>query len=1644
MDDVRELLAAGAVLSPGTEGAGEEAVPLTARTYRHPALDGRAVVRLSPAELGDAEDLAAVFLGLEPAAEPEVVGVGRRASLGFPEWVLAHHPEDGHHALDVVPELERIVQRAKVKPKAALDAFQALAGRLSSSVPHFLPTFYEQAGREFIAVGHRAYAARMFGYARKAETEHALPIDEERLDAVLLEFELAGVLPVKSLPGYAKGLSARVPADEALRRFTRLCVRRTAGGAAPSAQAAADLRRLAEAADENAEEVEIAYLAEILALPGAERAAGDWWTAHRSALAVLTERRPDLRGVLLNLLPTSEEADFPALWLDILEECGATAALCDPGNAPEEARPADGGLGWLRRFLGLWYRNWHPAPPPGLYPLIERMADRLRAELTAPGQGLEPPSHPDLLDLLLALGVPVADPGPQDEPDLEHWAAHEDRRDLTALAADRRFLPGFRRRADRLNDGSDGRNVLRALAAVPGGRTMLAEWVGGIARRSAVEGLPGLHDVLSRLGRLPDEVLAQAEGAVREVAATDVAALLARTLRAGLFDELGWPAWEEAVAELADCHGSDGLTVADAWPHLIVADHSHARVIGAEGTVLTHDLRVSLGGDQKRGFHYVDGELLFCWKPWWQTGPIVGYWHTDPDRHLPLEGAFSGRVMYEPQDPWPVSLPLEGGGRTTGAGTLRGGDAVLPGIRRAATDGTSYWTVWKDGEDAEDWYEYDPVSGERGDKDKPGFFADAARGLPDGSAFVTGWLLPLPSKEDTPVGAPVDGSLGWRIVRLPDGSLRGEDLAGNTVTTPEGMVPFSALFLPGDERPRAVVCDPRELALVDPDGVVTSLVRTDGEPGPFAEGSVIMPPVRYWHCLRPRDPRGSAALRGIGHETASALLETAGAGGDLPEAVRALLPDVAHEALVAAVAGVARHAAEQQKALNALTAGLERYAPARREAPDAAAEQPEEMEKAVIPEPVREETPADPSDRLVKEALNGLGYASYVSFADETPRLLPELRIMVRAAAGAVTVTAPEGRPVLHIDGPDLREFGLETEPLPEIRAAMAYRAVSELTAPEHRETLRALLRLLDDLDLTPDGMSRWRLFDLHLDEPVMRSVAETGWPRSWNHLLPLDGGAFMNFRFTSVGSHSGDFRALFHDPSGRFDVPAPYTVVSSQPLVPPANTVPPDGFLAEAAGRGPVPWSSEAAAEFARLTGVTGATARLVVAGLPWVDKPERNFLPPETRAALGLKAVDAAVARDELSALTPRIRRALVGALLPADPARLWTDGPDAAAAAEVWNTEVGRRVPVPEELMNEAHQVLQTGGETARRVSAVLDPASEPRLSRDVKWIARNRRVAPEDENVVGFTVDTLPAAVTTAAWLAHRLPAGDPLRERLPASLEAVHARLANPDLMLGFDDYVELAEFRRTAGPPTAVGDGYEQYGALVMATATGYPYPGIRPALLDEPGNDTYLAALRIRLPELTAFRPAMRTARDERFAALLADPGDPVAGERDADGTWWPQDPSRSVPDLVAEASDRYGLGPDAAAVYLMLLAMPDPTDQNTARWTGWKPARLKTARAELAATDLVVEAGRARAGRSLFLPCGWADLRKPILPVEEWKLPLYVLSGDEKKPVPLGVLVPTEPVADLYRRAWRRIAENDVPRLADLEIRRRPRGGR
>jgi hypothetical protein len=320
-------------------------------------------------------------------------------------------------------------------------------------------------------------------------------------------------------------------------------------------------------------------------------------------------------------------------------------------------------------------------------------------------------------------------------------------------------------------------------------------------------------------------------------------------------------------------------------------------------------------------------------------------------------------------------------------------------------------------------------------------------------------------------------------------------------------------------------------------------------------------------------------------------------------------------------------------------------------------------------------------------------------------------------------------------------------------------------------------------------------------------------------------------------------------------------------------------------------------------------------------------------------------------------------------------------------------------------------------------------------------KDGRLVAEDPAALPGSHD-LTGAVAALTSLAYALPHGHHLRAVLPDGLAALRRRLADPALLLDVNvGWTEkggytAGELRKAYGLPAA--GGADEDGTTWVGEALALrPWHGdaetvlIRPAGLTGPDDAVFGLLEGLVGPARGTGLRALRT--------LLGDePARAVAAGRGPDGpVGYAQDPAVGAPDLVAEVATAHGLGEDAAALYLQLLALPDPTDRNVARWTGWKPARLKKARAELAATDLVVEAKRSRAGRSLFLPCGWLDLKAPALPVEAWKEGLYPVRGGMRA-------VPLLPVPELFARAWARVRAGDAPAYEELVTRPARKGRR
>ncbi|MFR9723059.1 hypothetical protein ACL02R_06740 [Streptomyces sp. MS19] len=1648
-------LDAGAILPAGPAGgttgtaAADTADDLTARTYLHPALGDRAVVRLVPRTLGEAEDLALDYLGLARAPRTPVVGRVRRETLGFPAWALVNDPANGHHALALVQDIERLSRMAAARAGAAKDAFEALGEQLGRSAPHFLPTFYEQAARVFLGHDNTRYAATFFGKARAAERVHGLTVDEERQRAVFLEFAYAGALTVTALKDHVRDLVRRLDPATAWEQFRRLTVERCAAGLPPYSSLPGDARKLLRATGLDTAAEERGLLTELLASPAVDWAPRTFWTGYHDQLVRLAAEQPGTRARLLAITPSglaSGEDTGDDVWLPLLADTGADTLLTegpahtDPGTGDTVTAPAD----WLTRWsrhLGSGWRGSRRSPRT--YDLVARMAPRLRADGTPTaichGRGWRGGVDLELLDVCLAAGIPVADPGDDLTVSLDTWfdAPETERRDLAAVAADARFGPLLH---DAVGAVGDRHNTarLKTVAAHPVLRGVLREWL--TARTGtflAARGLPPARAAVDALLPFAPVAADVAPEATAALAAHDLAPLVATTLRTGIADELGWPALEKALGLFPEVHfgrGHKSLVLCEAWPALVVGNAVKAVVVGPDRILYEHDVRIpdQLSWEQP-SFHWTDGELLVTW---WHQGSQRAYWSARPADIFELTGDGARRTR---NGGTTVSLPLPDGGRTSGGRPLRAGDTAVAAHRRIVGDGTGHWRLeYGDGRAA--WHEFDPATGETGRASLPAFFsravADGGRLHPDRCS-----LMPLlPGYEGTPLGT--DGRLLGAWVRMDEegrthtaGGTDGRTatVAGRLVgtrSTAAPALPVGRLRLPGGASPVLVAGPACGLA---PDGAdLTRDAAATFEPGTpggeFTAGTPLVPPLPFWHALRPRDEAGSHALRATDDAAAARLVAAVSAASDEQDRLAREAKDAGREpaaaeriasrnaALDTAVASVLTGVADPRlrRGVAGIALFTQRLAAAVKRLTDPVTATARQATAAMF----EDHRPPHGTNGTLRDALSGLegpGLAGHwtrgswsvlqqvlatghlLAGGPATGKPLPA-RHRNETLPGGWTTDAATGPAAAH-------EWHGALPALP----ALAYRATTPVLPDDERE---ALLLFLSAVAAGPlAGESPLRAVDL----------TEKGSGLSRGGQVLRKGERTVVVLGARNLDRTGDrstWYALDHDPSGAFGPVAHFTVGADRviPARLPADRL--TGIVRLVRENGPAPWDPDAVTRLAEATGLGPAQSALLLAALP-AEKPAGVL------AVLGTKAGQTGVAAGLLDGLPRDARHEVVAALLPERAEARWETGADTAAAARTWARHLGGRHLVPEDI------ALDMRLDSV--AAAVLNPTTTPWLSRTTRQSldAHNRPTPDDPEAVPGHGV--LPRAVGSLAALAYALPDEHPLRAALPAALDALRDRFADPGLVLDVDiewtdkGAATAKELRRVHGLPETGGagpDGLTRIGDAFVA----FPWYGsteatwLRPAGVKGPDD-----------PALGLIEGLVGPRCHDSLLALRALLGDDLAGAVRATGAGTPghaQDPARSVPDLVAEVAAAHGLGEDAAVLYLQLLALPDPTDRNRARWTGWRPARARRAAAELAGTPLVVTAQRSRAGRTLFLPGGWADLKAPALPVETWKSGLHPLPTAARA-------VPLVPVAELFRRAWRRVTDGDAPAYEELVTR-------
>ena len=1593
MSDLAQTLAAGGLVPANAKLAKDAHVDtVVARAYAHPVLPGRTVVRLTAATVAAGDDLEMATLGFGAGEDRGVVAKERKRPLGFPGWALVHDPKNARFALDVVKELKKQARKAKSKPGHAKDGFDAIAVKLGKSVPQFLPSFYEEAGRVFIEHGAPAYAATMFGKAREAEATHALEVDEQHRVDGFLEFALAGAVTTKALTQYAKDLADHHEPKLAYAHFRQLCLQRTLGGMPPWSGMAKELRRLAKAAKLDPSAEDATFVAEIIASPALAKAASEFWRAYAEPLAALGK----------------QSADLDNAWLELLEATGATAALVGDDFGPEAATSA-GRAAWFDKLAQHLARDWRTSQiGPQAFALLRRMAPMLIADgkpISASGRYHR--IDIDLAELALELGVPI-ELGERRYLDLDDWAKHvgePDRgRDPVRLAAHPTFGPFLAS----VTAGAIGNEPFDTVSrGTQGFLAAKRAWLETTLARAEQGALVGLEECLLEINRkAKPTTFAELPDLHARFAALEVAPALARTLQIGIIDELGWPLLEQLVAEL-DPDGKSELSLHGGPPALVLATRTRVVAFAASGRLGEHDLVIPPKHELVTA-RFVGGQFLIVLKEAHQTR---AYWSAAPHELFDSDTS----IWQLPQLVARAAVTADGAWIETGV-PMRPGDRTLAlGAHIVAFDGTTSWVQeWKDGQSR--WREKS-LHGEAGRHSYPAWIE---AGITDDWRIApTSQLMPAPGVTTSPLGVK-DGFVGVRIrFRGPHPNTPThrelEMIDGTKWSGPPDVLASCVLRLPGGGEPRVIVegsdySRGTTVTILNPEGTVRGS-KFAAKDRSHARGQVTVWESAFCHPMTARDEAGSRRLRAITDDDARRLLAAVPVATSPPAGIvhpeptgftASVLPEITHPRLESGLAGIVVRAATLQ---------LERDRLVAERAPGSA------------PRP----TTSGPDDAVLTAALGGWIERTYSpgGMAWAQIERVGELFASDDRSDRAVLALPPSSI--------DWLTFGVARWALAMIAAAIG-------TPADKRKSLADLLGHLVRHLPAPDKL---RLVTTSGTLELANPDAAFGvrWYR---------GRAYVIKR---MGYYLGSpLRVLEYAPDGRFET-LPGLAITHESRAASGPTTDDIAALATALATNRTSWSAEAAAQL-HIIGLTPSEATFLWAGAPNANDHSANFLAKELREELGLKATQAAIARDSLATVPLAKRLAAIDEAGRAGVAAI-LDGSAADALATAWLRIVGKRIPIPEELVDEAGDIYSPMTPSLA-LMMIGNAAEAPQLVTDACFafdkqggIMRTGKAEPlvgQDKlasDAPVFEGHTLLTVAVYVPFLYASLPVGHELRTQAAAAYDLVLARLRNPGLWLDAGrTYLEAtasaALDRLLDGlggelvPGLDAGPTLRRFPGFAVTKTVQRFELRLHPATLDARAAPLVeKLALQIGSWAGIPMWKALELVRSVDFVAFIARIGKtivPLGG--------WEQNPLASVPKLVDKVARARGISPEAAALYLQYLVLLWPTAKNVQRWNDWSPRELEAANAELAEHELVLEAKRERAGRGHFLPGGWEALKSPHPAMESWKVPLYGARDAQGDPVPpFHRFQAFAPFHLLFERAWQRIESGDVPRYEEIK---------
>ncbi|MBX3184602.1 MAG: hypothetical protein KF915_18380 [Polyangiaceae bacterium] len=1588
--DAERVVKAGGVAGLEAKTDAATSGELFAVTFRHPALAGRTVVRLVEESLDAAVTAEMQVLGFQGAARKEPVGRTRQRALGFPAWALVHHPKKATFALDVMRDFRKAAARARTKPGHARDAFVEIGKRLEGSVPEFLPSFWEQVGRAFLAEDATQMAAQSFEKARVAERAYKLSVDEERRAAAYLEFAAAGAIPAKSLASYAADLAAAFDAKEALARFVRVNVQRIKAGVPPWTGMAKELGKLAKAAKDTA--AEAAFIDQIASAAALKQAPPDFWLSYRARITQVAAASPEVLRKLTFLFPTPRgQADFTTTWLELLDSIGAIERLSE-GTSEEIARFVSALTLYVHADRSEWKER---TTNPRYSSILARLAPGLIASGTPVdlrvtswlkwGTYLS-----DVLEAALELGLSLA-PMPEGALLNLRCAFEKDPVKLTAT------LPEL------VQDGVDrafGHDVFhgsaRGKAALIGARRTHL-----LRRIEALSGaaLPDFMAEVTALTQLKSEYLTEFPEVVEALARVSPGAALARSLRGGVYDELSWPDFEAALAELGpsaevEQHGT--------LAHPILRAGSKAIVFDGPKRLKDYDLPGA--AKDLTGLMYLDGDLFIEYR---DGGQLYAVWASKPKAPFETEQAYRGNGIHD-------AVPLPGGGVTLGEGpALHAGDTPKKVPHSAfVSDGERFWSKHSTYERFR-LLELDPRTGRKGRASWPDFVREASEAT-DGYQIQTVFLQPLPNARGSLFGLK-DGLVGYyRRVYAAD-RYGGRDQELVRIDGVRWMGPHVDMLAdwPGLSKPVGVRAwhawhaSNEEVAVLVGGGGGRTCVFGVG--GLKTAGFRVIPRGAWLHYLGVRDGAASEVLRGISDEATTLLLTLAREAlsdeeldddreappGAALEALKQHLPQLTNEVIRAGAARVVVQAARAAQELARLQGSSEGGGTG----PSCAA--------------VKAALPQLPTDGW------GNGY------------IVPDMARVARAF---------DGGPIER-----LSDSSVAWERALDSLARLACFVASRARDDAHRETLVALLEGFAASGLMGRSYTHAKLKVPEKSPLLTRPKDKKAW------IASVDGARWL-LRMDAY--QYDDLKTVHVLLEGQLRVPKDATLEAQRSFTVEDDRAFVAELLRELAARGPAPWDSGAPEKVAQATTLSVAEATLVLMGLPHLNDWQHDFLGKELRAEVGLKVADAKRARDLLKALPDEQRLELVaGAGGVTTPAAFWApaDAEDSVAASLTRTAQrlFGDSVALREDLvtlLDKHANALPLGVRGSLMLLLTAGDAQCSRLTLPAKLpqVGDATLLGSSDD---AFGREVIESVAFLVPFLSTQLPVGDAYRSALPALYRRVRALLEDPALLVDLgnlwttDEKASRALFERVGGKPIEVTLDKEQRtgrdnGTVIALTAK-------------------YSVALHVRTARLRTHRAEVQPYFDSssdgegglhvqhvarRAAYLMSDACEALIArieDTEVEAGGYELNPQQSAKELVTTSAAKLGVDADAAALYLQMLTLPNPNKKLICEVNGWKPARYQQACNALVKQELLIEGKRERAGRDVFLPGAW-EKGAGRVPMEAYRAKLYELGTYEVQSL-LSV-----PAHQAFQAAWARWMAGDKPGFEDVEKKPAKRGAK